>query len=129
MMCGFGIERAMQLARRQILMSTDYAVVGDGTFSLTRSEPAVLKVEPSDPEARNSGGVSDSYAVGYSVPADGWPGGSYRAPFEDCRRLRGTTAHTTLTAAQLCDFLDDRWLPVVYDGSLHWSDELTKNFS
>ncbi|WP_254535012.1 hypothetical protein [Halomarina litorea] len=127
LMRGFGIERAMQLARRQIMMSTDYTVVGDGTFSLTDAEPSVLKVEPLGQDGGND--EEAAYAVTYTVPADGWPGGSYRAPFEDCRRLRGTTVETTLNAPQVRDLLEERWMPVVHDGSLHWSDEFLVNFT
>ncbi len=130
LMCGFGIERAMQLARRQIVMSTDYTVVGDGTFSLTDAEPSVVKLERADSEG-DSGETEicgESYRVTYTVPADGRAGGCYRAPFETCRRLRGAPAETTLGTAQVCELLAERSVPVVYDGSLRWSDELMENF-
>ena len=131
LMSGFGIERAMQIARRQIMMSTDYAVVGDGTFSLTDAEPSVLRIEPSEPTGRAAGADagSGSYAVTYAVPAEGAVGRSYRAPIENCQRLRGTRAETTLDAAQIRRLLADRQGPVVYEGSLYWGDELAGNFS
>ncbi|MWG36736.1 hypothetical protein [Halomarina oriensis] len=113
---GFGIERAMRLARRQVLMSTDYAVVGDGTFALTPdTDPALLHVDP-----RSDG----DYAVRYSVPAEGRVGGTFVAPFESCRRLRGTTASDTLDAEGTRALLADRQRPVIFDGDLRWSTDL-----
>ncbi len=114
LMCGFGIERAMQLARRQIMMSTDYAVVGDGTYSLTDAEPAVVHLDATD----------DGYDLTYTIPADGRVGDGFRAPFETCRRLRGTTAETSLDREAVVEFLKDRDVPVIYDGNLHLSDTL-----
>ncbi|MFB6184029.1 MAG: hypothetical protein ABEI96_05685, partial [Haloarculaceae archaeon] len=43
---GFGFERAMQLARRRILMGKDYTVVGDGTYSLLPvGDPGVISLD------------------------------------------------------------------------------------
>ncbi|MFC5972932.1 hypothetical protein ACFPYI_16485 [Halomarina salina] len=117
---GFGIERAMQLARRQVLMSTDYAVVGDGTFALTPDErPALLHLEPH----------GDGFTVRYTVPADGREGGVFSAPFETCRRLRGTTAEATLDSAATRSLLADRQRPVIFDGDLRWSTDLATDLS
>lgn len=112
---GFGIERAMGLARRQVLMSTDYAVVGDGTFALAPdSEPTLVHVDP----------VDEGFDVRYSVPAEGRVGGTFVAPFESCRRLRGTTASATLDADRTRALLADHERPVIHDGDLRWSTDL-----
>ena len=117
---GFGIERAMQLARRQVLMSTDYAVVGDGTFALAPdADPALLHVDPTD----------DGFAVRYTVPADGRAGDVFTAPFENCRRLRGTTAETVFAAEATATLLADRQRPVIFDGDLRWSTALASELS
>jgi hypothetical protein len=116
--CGFGIERAVQLARRQILMSTDYAVVGDGTYAVADGEPTVVEVEP----------TGEGFAVTYGVPPEGAVGAGYRAPFEDGRRPRGTPAEATLDRTALADLLADRWCPVVYDGALRWPNEVLEKF-
>ncbi|MFC7154310.1 hypothetical protein ACFQPA_02415 [Halomarina halobia] len=112
LMCGFGIERAMQLARRQIMMSTDYAVVGDGTYSITGAEPAVVHLDETE----------DGYELTYRVPADGRVGDGFRAPFESCRRLRGTAARASFDPASAEAFIKARNVPVIYDGTLYWSD-------
>ncbi len=112
LMCGFGIERAMQLARRQIMMSTDYAVVGDGTYALTGAEPAIVHLHE----------VEDGYDLTYTVPADGRVGDGFHAPFETCRRLRGTTADRRLGRDAVVDFVTTHQLPVVFDGNLYWPD-------
>ena len=117
---GFGIERAMQLARRQVVMSTDYAVVGDGTFALTSgADPALLHVDP----------VDGGFAVRYTVPADGRPGDVFTAPFEDCRRLRGTTAEAVVDAPAARTLLAGRQRPVIFDGDLRWSTELASDLA
>ncbi|ELZ10027.1 hypothetical protein [Natrialba aegyptia] len=54
---GFSIERAMELARRRIMMGKDYTVVGDGTHSLTQGEhrvPTTLRIDELDAEYRRS---------------------------------------------------------------------------
>ncbi|MFD1515196.1 hypothetical protein [Halomarina rubra] len=112
---GFGIERAIQLARRQVLMSTDYAVVGDGTYALTPdADPSLLHVAPYD------GG----FEVRYTVPAEGRAGDAFVAPFENCRRVRGSSAETVLSPDETRDLLAARERPVVYDEDLRWSGDL-----
>lgn len=113
---GFGIDRALSLARRRIMMGKDYAVVGDGTFALTPAcgDPAVLTVE------RNG----DGFAVSYAVNSTRAAGASFVDPFDGTTRLYGTNAATTLDRQQLAEFLSARSVPVMFEGDLRWSDEL-----
>lgn len=115
---GFGIERAMQLARRQIMMSTDYTVVGDGTYTLSDSKAAIARL--------NKNGTT--YRLSYTVDPDRYPGGSYCAPFELWTRLSGTSATTELDRADVPRVLDGLSCPVIFDEDLCWSDELAAEF-
>lgn len=115
---GFGIERAMQLARRQIMMSTDYTVVGDGTYTLTDDKAAIARL--------NKNGTT--YRLSYTVDPDRYPGGSYCAPFELWTRLSGTSATTELDRADVPRVLDGLSCPVIFDEDLCWSDELAAEF-
>ncbi|MFC7227241.1 hypothetical protein N0B31_07485 [Salinirubellus salinus] len=110
---GFGIERALSLARRQILMGQDYAVVGDPTYSFApaHGEPAVVHVE----------GGPETFDVRYEVVTARTAGRTYRDPFAGCRRLHGTDSETQLSADGLRAFLRGRELPVMYRGDLHWA--------
>jgi len=119
--CGFGIERATQIARRQILMSTDYAVVGDGTYAVTDADPAIVVVDRREADER--------FAVSYTVPREGRVGAGYPSPFEDCRRPCGTTADAVLDGSELAELLTDRWCPVVYERTLRWPSEVIKKVS
>jgi hypothetical protein len=110
---GFGIERALSLARSQILMGQDYAVVGDPTYSFapTEGEPAVVHVE----------GGPETYDVRYEVATARTAGRTYRDPFEGCQRPHGTPSRATLSAEELRDLLADREVPVRHRGELHWA--------
>ncbi|MEF8842851.1 MAG: hypothetical protein V5A62_14705 [Haloarculaceae archaeon] len=107
---GVGFERALSLARRQIMMGSDYAVVGDGTYALTPSEehPAVCHV---------SGGP-DRYEVGWEVVDARAAGRTYESPFGDGPRTYGTVSETRLSAAELRSFLAGRDVPVVFEGTV-----------
>jgi len=118
LLCGFGIERAIGLARRQITMSTDYGVVGDGTYTLADGPAAVVRLE------RTPEGFRTTYtpAVGRS------PGGTYRAPLgDDGRRLLCRPSEAVLELEELLTVLDDLRCPVVYDGSLRWPESLARD--
>jgi hypothetical protein len=111
-MHGFSIERAMQLARRRVLMSQDYAVVGDGTAALlpVPGEPGVIYLEER----------GDRYAVSVervSVGQRGRHGGlSVGNRSMDIEHL--------LPENQLKPFLESTSLPVIFAGRFHWSSDL-----
>jgi hypothetical protein len=111
---GFGIERALQLARRQIMMGKDYAVVGDGTFSLapTSGDPTVLWLD-GRPDGR--------FDAAYEVMSSQSMGRRYRTPLSESSHLYGTTVEVTLDRDALVEVLDSNAFPVVFDGELRWS--------
>ncbi len=116
---GVGFERALSLARQQILMGSDYAVVGDGTYALApAASPAVLHV--SEGESEGEGG----FEVGQEVLSADATGRSHRSPFGRCDRLDGRPARVELSREETVALLRDRSLPVCYDGRLHWSTDL-----
>lgn len=115
---GFGIERATQLARRQITMSIDYTVVGDGTYALTDNTVAIARLKK----------TGTTYKLNYTVPPNRHPGDSYCAPFELWSRLSGTPATTEIDRADIPRLLGDLSCPVIFDGELVWSDELAERF-
>jgi len=103
-------------ARRRIVMSKDYAVVGDGTYALlpTPSQPAVLWLSET--------------AAGYDltcevVTAQG-AGENYWLPFGDRETLNGRRTELSMTQEELVDILSTTSMPVIYDGEFHWSDDL-----
>lgn len=113
---GFAFEPALGLARRQIVSGRDYAVVGDGTTSLTPSygDPAVLTVEPQEEE----------YAVTYEVQTPRTAGRRYSDPFGAGDRVYGERSCATLDRDALSSLLREWDLPVLFDGDLLWSPRL-----
>ncbi|MFC7077948.1 hypothetical protein [Haloarcula halophila] len=114
---GFSIDRALQLARRRIVMGKDYAVVGDGTYAILPSpgEPAVLWLADGD----------DGYNLTYDVVSPRRAGERYQLPFDGgTEAINGRTREYTVTASELVDVLEQRSLPVIYGGEFHWSEEL-----
>jgi hypothetical protein len=113
---GFSIQRALELARRRIMMCKDYAVVGDGTYSIVPSpdQPAVVWLSESDA----------GFDVRCTVVSPERPGESYRLPFDDSAALNGEQTSHSLSRSELVDALNRTSLPVIYDGEFHWSDDL-----
>jgi hypothetical protein len=120
MIHGFSIERALQLARRRIMMGKDYAVVGDGTHVLTQSEnrlPATATLEAV---------AEDQYLLTYDQYSTRDTGGYYHPYIGDNEYsyLCGNESEFALDATEVATFLRRAEMPVVYDGDFVWSDEL-----
>jgi hypothetical protein len=116
---GFDIERAIQLARRRIMMGKDYAVVGDGTHALTnagRRPPAVMWLQERE----------GTFRATYEVAGTGSTGDTYRPPVaeDDRAYLQGVNADPEFARAELLLVLRDSSFPVIYDGDFHWSTDL-----
>ncbi len=118
---GFSIQRALQFARRRIMMGKDYAVVGDGTHTLTQTDnrySSAGRIEERD----------GAFEVTYNQLASRSIGGGYQVylPDRDEMRLHGNESTFTLDTDELRSFLGRAEAPFVYDGDLYWSDELAK---
>lgn len=108
---GFTVERAVRLARRQVLMGMDYGVVGDGTHRVVPGvEPVLLEVTP----------AAEGYTVTCETFADGRVGETVAVPFAGAsdRRLRGGAATRDLDRSGLLALLGGTDAPVVYDGTV-----------
>jgi len=125
---GFSIERAMALARRRIMMGKDYAVVGDGTHSLTQGEhkpPTTATLEEVDDD-----GCKTRYRLCldcYSTRATG----SYYFPHTETNEyayLCGNDSTFTLTKPKVVTMLKEIEAAVIYDGDIYWSDTLWPRF-
>ncbi|THE66169.1 hypothetical protein D8Y22_04425 [Salinadaptatus halalkaliphilus] len=123
---GFSIERAMGLARRRIMMGKDYAVVGDGTHSLTQGEhrvPTTITIDPLEGEPGSYFVTVDCYSTRVT--------GSYYFPHtadNDHAYLCGQESHFTLSSAELASLLKETEASVVYDGDIYWSEQLWSQF-
>ena len=113
---GFSIQRALELARRRIVMCKDYAVVGDGTYSIVPSpaHPAVVWLSEGE----------TGFDVQCTVVAPERPGESFPLPFDDSTALNGERTSHSLGVAELAEALARTSLPVIYDGEFYWSDDL-----
>ncbi|SFB95061.1 hypothetical protein SAMN05444422_103205 [Halobiforma haloterrestris] len=145
---GFSIERAMRLARRRIMMGKDYAVVGDGTHSLTQADhrlPTTVTIESLDGEDEAGDGVqrsengaanpnalerSDRYFVTLDCYATGETGGYYHphTGVDEYAYLCGNEAALILSGTELATLLKETEASVIYDGDLYWSGELWPRF-
>ncbi|WP_408958756.1 hypothetical protein [Natrinema sp. 74] len=125
---GFSIERAMGLARRRIMMGKDYAVVGDGTHSLTQAEsrlPTTATLEELDEggDERRFLLTLDCFSTRVS--------GSYYFPHTEHNEhayLCGNESSFTLSESELATMLKETEASVIYDGDIYWSKELWSRF-
>lgn len=115
---GFSVERAIRLARRQVMMGMDYGVVGDGTHRVAAGlDPVLLDVEGTD---------DGRYVVTSETFADGRVGATTRVPLagDTKSRLRGGTAVRRLDRSGLVALLAGVDAPVVYEGTVVWPETL-----
>lgn len=120
LLAGFRFERALDLARRRIMMGKDYAVIGDGTYRLSphRFEtPTIAFVDRRadgriDLEVRTTGMQG---AGGVMSPSE---------PLDSAFRLAGATIDRTVEPDAFRQWLDRRIDPLVYDGAFLWPNEL-----
>jgi hypothetical protein len=116
---GFPIETALRLARRRIRMGKDYAVVGDGMQTLSRTDGDEARV------ARVERGVDGECRVEYDQLAVDGHGCWYDLDVAaaDGPKLCGNSTTFRTPAADLADLLSDADHPVIVDGEFFWSDE------
>lgn len=126
---GFGFERALSLARGEIMMGTDYAIVGDGTHALVpRTEaPELLRVATVKPE--QSWHAADRFGVRCERGVDADPGRTYPDPFADGCHLDCGAAGTELDRRSLADLLDGWAGPVLLEGRLRPAAELARELT
>lgn len=113
---GFAFDRALSIARGEIIVGRDYAVVGDGTHRL-RSPPAT-------PAMCHLESVGGAFELRYDPLEPDAAGRRYLDPFDGRHRSCGEPAAATLDRAELCAFLERFSLPVRFEGTLRWSDDL-----
>ena len=113
---GFSIQRALQLARRRIMMSKDYAVVGDGTYALLPG--------PTDPVVVQISETADGYDLTCEVMTPQGAGESYDLPVGGEMALNGTETHHSVSPAKLVETLESHSLPVIFEDDFHWSEDL-----
>lgn len=112
---GFAFDRALSLARGEIIVGRDYAVVGDGTHRLRPpyGRPAVFELQRD----------GDSYALSLEAVEPDGPGRRLLDP-AGREHLHGTIPPRTFDLEATRRMLDRFTLPVRFEGELHWSDEL-----
>jgi hypothetical protein len=118
---GFAFERALSLARAEIITNRDYAVVGDGSHRLRppRGTPAVLRIEP----------VDGGFRLGCDALAPDSAGRRYRDPVTGTERACCAPATMTLPRDELIDVLRLVSLPVYYDGSFARSEAVVRDIA
>ncbi|MFC7046356.1 hypothetical protein ACFQH6_13920 [Halobacteriaceae archaeon GCM10025711] len=122
---GFSFEQALRLARRRIMMGKDYAVVGDGTHTLVQSAnniPMLAEVTPRDD------GRFDLVGEAYMARATGGHYQTYVTENEQSY-LWGNESSFVLERTDLVAFLERAEMPVLFDGDLYWSTELSDRLS
>jgi hypothetical protein len=118
---GFGFERALQLARRRIMMGKDYAVVGDGTHTLAQNGnrlPATVTLEE----------IEGQYLISYDQFSTRHTGSFYRPYIGDATYayLCGNESEFVVDKPELLTFLRRADSPVIYDGDVYWSEDLVE---
>jgi len=122
---GFSLQAALSVARNVTLFGNKYITIGDGTLQLVQSKNGT----PLSLDLRRQ---NDEYAVtirGY--PTLQCAMGSMFIPHtgESSKHYLNSGVIDTfhMSSAELREFFSNGVIPVLYDGSLTWSDELLQN--
>lgn len=113
---GYAFDRALSLARGEIIVGRDYVVVGDGTHRLSPPcwTPGIYRLRADGEE----------FTLRYEATAPDSAGRRYLCPFDGRERLCGETAMTKADRESISSLLADVSAPVRYDGDLYWSEEI-----
>lgn len=120
---GFPLYGALDIARNQSLVGQQYVLVGDGMTTIAQSEtevPNICVIRD------NEGKISIQMKMYNSVQAKrGSIFTPHLSPVHSYYLVPGKTEHISVTKNQLETFLSQGRFPVLVDGTLHWSDEIT----
>lgn len=121
--CGFPLRAAMNIARPESLISSQYLVVGDGSLAITQPESGIPMLGEITP---NGDGLFGLDITAYPTTHTGM--GTIVHPFIDGEteyRLLSNNSNTyELSTREMRQFLGLEQLPLVVDGDLRWSDEI-----
>ncbi|MFC4553317.1 MULTISPECIES: hypothetical protein [Halorussus] len=122
---GYSIAHALHLARRRIMTGKDYAVVGDGSRQLTQCDnrfPVFATLERID---------GRQFTVSLRNLPLSSPGGCFQIYDDrhDELYLNGATTESVFSQEELLTFLERAKMPLVYDGTFYWSDELREKLT
>ncbi|QLD91076.1 hypothetical protein HWV07_19315 [Natronomonas salina] len=118
---GYAFDRALSLARGEIIVGRDYVVVGDGTHRLRApvGTPGTFSLRETD----------DGFEVRYEATAPDAAGRRYASPLDGGERLCGESIGATMDRTSVVELLDRVAAPVRYDGALSWSGDLAGRLS
>ncbi|WP_049981845.1 hypothetical protein [Halolamina rubra] len=121
---GYAIERALELARRRVIMGKDYAVVGDGTHVLAQTETVV----GSQAELTRT---EDGFSLTYGMLPPARAGARAYVNLDRAERpmLLGNERTFEMDAADLVPFLRRGEFPVIYRGDIRWSSALADDLA
>ena len=121
---GYPLQAAVSISKRKNLTGNQYAVVGDGTVELVKSDggnPVLTTIEKD----------GNSYSVEIdSFPVNGGPSMgsvhmSYISDNTSYYLSSGSFSVDGVSEAEIDKYLDVGMFPVAIDGNIHWSKEIS----
>lgn len=120
---GFSMDRAMQLARRQIMMGKNYSIVGDGTHVLEgcRTGPAITY------QVKTC--ANSVFRVEADVLSPQSMGGTYSNPFTetDDQQLVGVPVNVEMNMRNLLQWLETITAPILFEDSFFFPEDLVNH--
>jgi len=117
---GFSFERALRIARRRIMMGKDYAVVGDGTHTLSQTTNRVPTAAELERLSEDQFFLQfDQFSIREI--------GAYYHPYiadNEYSYLCGNSSEFALDESSVLEFLQRADTSVIFDGEFYWSDDL-----
>jgi len=121
--CGFPLRAALEVAKGESIVGSQYLVIGDGGLTIAQAEsgtPLLARIEPKD---------GDRYELTFEAFAttSGGMGGMFMPLLESVENYylnSGDSASITVSEDDLLQTLALENLPVRISGELQWSDEV-----
>jgi len=122
--CGFPLRAALEVAKGESIVGSQYLVIGDGGLTIAQSESGTPVLTHVDPAAK------DEYELTFEAFAttSGGMGGMFMPIVESNRTYylnSGTIGTITVSEDELFQTLQLENVPVRISGELHWSSELS----
>lgn len=121
--CGFPLRAALEVAKGESIVGSQYLVIGDGGLTIAQAEsgtPLLARIEPGD---------GDRYELTFEAFAttSGGMGGMFMPIIESVENYylnSGDRASITVSEDELLQFLSLETAPVRISDRLYWSDEI-----
>lgn len=121
--CGFPLYAALDIARIESIVGLQYLIVGDGRATIAQPETQISNICLVE---KDNGNIVADFATFSAIGAE--KGGIFRPDIDFIDTyyiMPDRTGQIPVTRAQIRDLFDQNKFPVLIEGRVHWSEDVT----